>query len=473
MSKNRNFSPRVSVLMSTYNCGSWIKQAVESVRTQIYSEWELIIVDDGSTDNTCDILTTYEEQQRIKVIHQKNRGLAAASQAALDHSQGEYVIRLDADDWFDENILLILVNILDTHRDYAMVYTDYYETDEKGEILLQQVKSKVNGDNLLDLPALNTGTMIRRHCLMEVGGYTETIRCQDNYDLWIRFIQKYRAYNVNLPLWNYRRRTGSLSTYSNRIGTTRRQIKADYVAKTARPPKVLGVVPIRRLSSISHDLPFMHLNGKRLIEYTLDEALKVEEIDQLVVTTNHEDLMKFVADRYPGVICIPRPKALAAPNVGIAPTMLDVFDRLGRDSFDLAAVLHVHCPLRRAEHIKEAIDTLTIFESDSVISVTEDSRQHYRRTENGLVPVANAGETLRLERQTLYCGNGAVFVTRPECVKEHRLLGNRVSHILMKEDESVAIHSEYDLWLATKILLERHHKHEGVADVPSERRITQ
>lgn len=448
-------TPRISVLMPTYNCAPWIEQAAQSVLDQNYQDWELVIVDDGSTDDTAQRLARFADHPRVTILTQTNRGLAAASQAALQCSRGEYVIRLDADDWFDENILFVLVNVLDTHQDYAMVYADYYLTSEDGEIIRQQMRPKINGDKLLDLPALNTGTLIRRACLMEVGGYSERIRCQDNYDLWIRFIQKYKAYNVNLPLWYYRRRAGSLTTRPSRIFTTRRQIKADFAACNLPRPKVLGIVPVRRLSPISSDMPLMFLNGRRLIDYTLDEALQVPEIDKLVVTTNHQGLMEYIAERYPQVDCVQRPRSLAAPNMGVAPTVRHVLERYPGQAFDAVALLHIHCPLRRAHHIKEAIDTLAIFDCDSVITVTEDFRIHYRRLENGLTPVANSSETLRLERECLYCENGAVFVTRPHWITSTRLLGPRLGHVVMRPDESVAIHSEYDFWLASQVI-ERH-----------------
>jgi CMP-N-acetylneuraminic acid synthetase len=445
-------APRVSVLMPAYNCGPWIGQAIRSVLDQVYPHWELIVVDDGSKDDTARTLDRFSDHPRIRVLAQHNRGLAAASQSALRHARGEYVIRLDADDWFDENILFVLVNVLDAHPDYAMVYTDYYLTSEDGSVLRQQMRPKINGDKLLDLPALNTGTLIRRKCLLEVGGYDETVRCQDNFDLWIRFIQKYKAYNVNLPLWYYRRRAGSLTTKPDRIFATRRQIKAEFVRRNLPALRVLGIVPVRRLSPVADELPLLFLNGKRLIDYTLDESLKVAEIERVVVTTNNETLMEYIGERYPQVDRIARPKRLAAPNVGIAPTVLDVLSRYPDQTFDMVALLHAHCPLRRAEHIKEAIDTMLIFDTDSLISVTEDFRTHYQRQENGLTPVVNYCETLRLERESLYCENGAIFLTRPRYITTTGLLGPRIGHVVMRPDESVAIHNEYDLWLASRIV---------------------
>ncbi|MFH0809601.1 MAG: glycosyltransferase family 2 protein [Pseudomonadota bacterium] len=445
-------TPKISVLMPAYNCGAYLPQAVDSVVAQLFTDWELVIVDDGSSDDTRAALDRYRGDDRIVIHRQENQGLSRASQAALLSARGEYVIRLDADDWFDENILFVLNNVLDTHQDYAMVYTDYYRTNEEGELLEQVVLGKVNGDTVLDLPALNTGTMIRKSCLVELGGYNPDIRCQDNYDLWIRFIQKYKACNINLPLWYYRQRANSLTTLPGRIFTTRRHIKAEFVKRRFALPRVLAVVPVRHLNSISPDFPLMKLNGKRIIDHTLDEALAVEAIQKVVVSTDHPELMVYLRHHYPQVECLERSKGMAAANVGILPTVHDVLNRHGGHAYDAVALLHVHCPLRRAHHIKEAIDTLLIFQADSVVSVVEDRRVHYQRMENGLSPVHGNCETLRLERQCLFSENGAIFLSRPSCITENRLLGDRVGHVLMREDESVAIHDPYDFWLASRII---------------------
>ena len=121
----------VSVMMPAYNAEKYIEQAIESVLTQTYSNWELIIVNDGSTDNTEKIVSQYADP-RIELIQQANAGEAAARNTALEHVRGEYLAFLDADDIYLPHHLKVAFNYFQTHQNRDGVYTDGYHIDSKG-----------------------------------------------------------------------------------------------------------------------------------------------------------------------------------------------------------------------------------------------------------------------------------------------------------------------------------------------------
>ena len=196
---------KITLYICAYNYARYLEKAVESVLKQTMNDWELIIINDGSTDHTGKILSQYSSNPKIRIIEQENKGLNVGNNIALRLANGDYIMRLDADDYLDENILIVLSNILDTHPDVGLVYPDYYEIDEEGKII-HQVRRKKIGDEveLLDLPAHGACTLFRKEVLMQLGGYSELFSCQDGYELWLRFIQKFEPYNVNIPLFYYR-----------------------------------------------------------------------------------------------------------------------------------------------------------------------------------------------------------------------------------------------------------------------------
>jgi len=102
--------------ITCYNYGEYLKQAVDSILAQNFKDWELLIINDGSTDNTQDVLAKYDGHEKIKIIHQENKGLNVSNNIALRVAQGNYIIRLDADDYLDKNALLVLSNVLDTNE---------------------------------------------------------------------------------------------------------------------------------------------------------------------------------------------------------------------------------------------------------------------------------------------------------------------------------------------------------------------
>jgi glycosyltransferase involved in cell wall biosynthesis len=133
----------ISVIMPAYDAQQYVAQAIESVLGQSYPQWELIIVDDGSRDNTPDILARYTDP-RISIFHQANGGESSARNTALMHAQGEYVAFLDADDVYLPQHLDVAAGYLQTHPDRGGVYTDGYYCDPNG-LQLKALSSRRRG----------------------------------------------------------------------------------------------------------------------------------------------------------------------------------------------------------------------------------------------------------------------------------------------------------------------------------------
>jgi len=448
--------PKVSLYISTYNYGLYLEKAVKSVLDQNYNDWELIIIDDGSTDDTQAILAEFERNPKIRIYRQKNQGLTRTNNKAIKLACGEYIMRLDADDYLDENAVLVMANVLDCKPDVSLVYPDYYVVSEDGELLRLERRSKVyEEDELLDLPSHAACAMIRKSCLIELGGYNEDIPRQDGYDLWLRLIQKYRVYNVNLPLFYYRRHGASMSSRMDSLLQTRQQIKRTFVSNLGKvPPRVLAIIPVRDDSTATQPpVALRPLADKMVFDYTIDAGLKSGILDKIVVTSDSKEVLEY-AGRFQGIQAIPRGKELTRPNSPIEPTVIHILNELkGKEGYspDAVMLLFITSPLREARHIQKAIDTLQIFKCDSVVSVYEDNSYLYRRGKYGLSPVIKERK-LRLERENLYADNGAIMLSWTKAISPESFTGQKVSHILMTIEESFQVDTEFDFWLVAQIL---------------------
>lgn len=451
--------PTVTVYITCFNYGKYLAEAIESILRQTLTSWELIIVDDASTDETPTVLTRYAGLPNIRILrNHHNLGLVASANLALTHARGQYIVRLDADDYFDENALFVLAHQLDRCPDVGLVYPDYYHIDEHGDVLELVRRKKLHEEvTLLDLPAHGAGTMIRTHCLEELHGYRDIVRCQDGYDLWIRFIDRFGVANVNLPLFYYRRHGNNLTDHTDQLLEARRSIKRSYVRERYgdRMPKVLGLIPVRAKTTPQGPLALRELGGKPLLAYTLEEATKAEVLDKILLVTEDTDVARFGVESKIDLLL--RPEALAKSNVPIEPTVGFVLKKLADKAYvpDIVVLLHVTSPLKQASHICEAVDTLIIFKTDSVVSVCEDRLFHYQHKTNGLVPLYEKRH-LRLEKSALFAENGAIYVSTRDAITPESFLGRRIGHIVMPEDVSVQTDREYDFWLTEKLLERRH-----------------
>ena len=214
----------VTVYITNHNYGKYINQSIDSVLKQSYSNIELIIIDDGSNDNSRKIINNYRNRSNIKIIYQNKKGLTISNNIALKQAKGYFFLRLDADDYLDKNAIKILVNEFDNEQ-IGMVFGDWYIVNDQNEVIgIEKRHDFQNEVTLYDQPAHGACTMFRTEYIKNIGGYDETLKMQDGYELWFRFIKKYKIKNINVPIFYYRKHGKSLSDKTNKLIKTRSSI---------------------------------------------------------------------------------------------------------------------------------------------------------------------------------------------------------------------------------------------------------
>jgi len=238
----------VSVIIPTFNNGKYIIQALESVLSQTYREYEIIIIDDGSTDGTPKLLEQFKD--RIRYCYQENQGLAIARNRGLEESRGEFSTFLDADDvWLPDN-LKMKADVLQKHPEIGGVFSDFSVFDERGIIHPLGTKPvfpffKRTGKDFHDIFShqetidggsdreiklyighifselfwgnfiLPSSMVFRRDCALETGYFVPQMRTQQDYEYWLRFSKNYSLGYVDEVLVRYRRHSDQLTNHSN------------------------------------------------------------------------------------------------------------------------------------------------------------------------------------------------------------------------------------------------------------------
>lgn len=449
----------MTVYIPSHNYGRYIARAVDSVLRQTMTRWELIIINDGSTDDTVEVLKRYEGLPKVRIMHQVKKGLNVSNNIALRLANAPYIMRLDADDYLDESALLVMSHVLDKKKEYGLVYPDYWLVDDEGEVLEVVRRKKIGKEaKLLDLPAHGACTMIRRECLLELGGYSEIFTCQDGYDLWLRFLKTFKPYNVNVPLFYYTQHEGSLTKNQRAILDTRAAINRHFIRrhKKGRIPKVLAIIPVAKRSPGMPDHAFADLAGKPLLWHTLSQAVGTRMLKRIVLTSNDPAVLRY-ARRFSRrrVETLPRPDKLASYDARIQRTISFVLEQQRKRGFvpDAVMLLYINSPLRRGVHIEMAIDTMAIFDVDSVVSVIEELAYCYHHGSDGLSPIRKFRD-IQIEKKSIYKENGAILLVRTAALDPRNVVGGRIGHIMMLPEESVRIKTHYDLWLADRVARE-------------------
>jgi glycosyltransferase involved in cell wall biosynthesis len=209
--------PRISVLMPVYNNDRYIVEAVESILNQTVTDFEFIIVDDGSTDRTSTILSDYEKRDpRVRVIRQENRGIVTALNAGIAFCKALYIARMDGDDISYPNRFGLQMDYLDNNPDCVVVGGVFMSIDEDGNSLspYRFARNRVTSFQTFPIQVALTVhplAMIRKQALVAVGGYRSTFPHAEDYELFLRISEYGRLHNLDEILLSYRNHRQSIS----------------------------------------------------------------------------------------------------------------------------------------------------------------------------------------------------------------------------------------------------------------------
>jgi hypothetical protein len=201
----------VSIVLAVYNGEPFLREAIESILAQTYTAFELIIIDDGSSDSTCLILASFQDARIRLFRNETNIGLTRSLNRGLSQARGTYVARQDADDYSNPARLALQVRFLVSHPDAALVGTQYRAVGPGGRTMLgaddyrARTPLAVQCQLLFANPFIHSSVMFRRAIVCDdLGGYNETFVFSQDFELWSRLLSTHAGYNLSECLTHHR-----------------------------------------------------------------------------------------------------------------------------------------------------------------------------------------------------------------------------------------------------------------------------
>lgn len=234
---------RISVVIPAFNAEVYIEKSIQSILKQIVHVNEIIIVDDGSVDQTCKVVQKIKkEEPKIVLLTQKNAGASTARNRGIHEATGDWILFLDADDECSENLVeTYLAKINEVREDISVIYSAYYQIDEHSHVISPFLSGKrlsgIEGfcDILIRNPIISpSGVLVKKSRLVEMSGFNTSIKCDEDVDLWVRLLDNnYSIEYINKPLSFIRRHsnntTSSMSTSHNAEKLIMDQYGLDYI----------------------------------------------------------------------------------------------------------------------------------------------------------------------------------------------------------------------------------------------------
>jgi len=447
-------NPLITIYIVSHNYGKFLEHAIESVLKQTVGNWELLIINDNSQDNTDEIMKLYATDPRIRLFKTTGVGLPAVCNLALKEAKGNYIIRLDGDDFFDDNILLILSNYLYRHLCCAMVFSDYYLIDEYDRVFAHERRESLNGKNfLLDSPANGACSLIRKTVLEEIGGYREDLRAQDGYDIWNKITEKYKVSNINLPLFYYRRHNKNLTNNEEHIFRARHRIKLDAVKDridTFSP--VIALIPCRSRYDFMPNLWNCKIKNVSLLERCIEKCTNSDLFDYIVVAADTEKVKK-VMDLFDDsrLIFFKRRTEDTVRSASLIPTLEGVNTKLDPNYMGISVISYLQAPFVKTNTLEEAIGTLILNNVTSSMGVEELEGSLFKRSAHGLQPI-NSFSSLSTDFNCIYREANTSLALLNKNIKTGSMLGPQIVHFAVNKNEYFFINSEQKLKIAEILL---------------------
>lgn len=225
--------PLISIILPVYNGANRIPRAIHSVVSQSYTDWELIVIDDGSTDNAKEIVDNFAANNDLRIRYIKNEanfGIQKTLNRGLKEAQGQYISRIDDDDiWIDKDKLKKQLDFLNQNAEYVLVGTGAILTDENKNELSRfmmperdaDIRNKILSKNCF----IHSSVMFKKSTVLELNGYDESTNTQhiEDYDLWLKMGTKGRFSNLTIYAVSLTQREDTISA-KNRINQALRMM---------------------------------------------------------------------------------------------------------------------------------------------------------------------------------------------------------------------------------------------------------
>lgn len=230
MDKYPNSVVTVSVVTPTYNRGEVIDRAVQSVLNQSYKNYEIIVVDDASTDNTLEVINSFTDPRIRYLRHEENKGGAAARNTGIKAANGKYIAFLDSDDeWVKTKLERQLHVLNELPEEIGVIASDQVNIHSDGREVIVSSNRDIGHNQkgyqishakiLKQNPAITSSALVKKECFERVGLFDEELPAHQEWDMWIRISRYYRFYRIREPLVRYYLTPNSI--FRNRNGSKR------------------------------------------------------------------------------------------------------------------------------------------------------------------------------------------------------------------------------------------------------------
>lgn len=231
----------ISLIMPLFNTAAFVKRAVDSVLAQTYTDWELVIVDDNSTDGSYEMVCALYKDKRIKILkNDQNEGIGVSRKKAIDKSTGELVGHIDSDDMLEKWALEEMVKAFQNKPDVGLIYSDYAQINRHDEVESYSLSKTYDPTKLYQHGWRHFG-MYKKSVYADTNGFNQQLRHCEDGDLFMQIAEKSSCYHLSKVLYFYRNHGDNTTTKVKKCEECTKRPVCNYVRVWG---KAAGIDPI-------------------------------------------------------------------------------------------------------------------------------------------------------------------------------------------------------------------------------------
>ncbi len=368
----------VSIIITNFNYSKFIKKCLESCINQNFNQnkYEIIFIDDNSSDDSIKEVNKFKKRfKNLKILkNSKNLGVAQSANKGIKNAKGKYIIRVDSDDYINNQLLTVLASFLEYNKDFFSVSCDYYLVNLEGKRI-----SKVSYEE----NPISCGIMYKKNKLLNLGCYNSKFRHREEEELRLRALKKgYKNFFTNLPLYYYlkhkKNKTNSNEfkySFKEKIDKLIYEDKFKDFKKNEKTilKNVITIIPARLNSKRLKNKNLKRIWGKPMMYWCIKAAQKSKYINKIYVSSENKKVLNFA--KKIGARIIERPKVLSHDKVYKIEVIKDAIRKLN-DKPSLIISLQPNSPDILSSDLDRGIEKLIRFNLNEVISTNNKGIQN-------------------------------------------------------------------------------------------------
>ncbi len=437
--------PIVSIYIVSKNHSSYVDKSIKSVLSQSYKNLETFFIDDNSNDKSFEIAKKFKKKNIKFFKLKKNTGLQSIANFVLKHAKGKYFLRLDADDWLDENAILNLVYKIESSPKIGAVYGSYYYTNDVGEIIGEEKNLDYVENNFG--PPHGACTLFRTRSLKEIGGYSTEFKAQDGWEVWFKLKERMKFAKIQTSIFYYRQLESSISRKSKLL-----QERSKIIKKVSKKlignydHKIAAIIPVKNFFPGINNVALKKKNKNNLLDLSIKDAIKTKIFENIIITSADKKVGTYIKKYYKSytltkkIIFILRPKKFDKSISSLQEILKFVsekYNKMFKFYPDILCFLSLHVIRNNTDHINQCINLLKLEKYDIVFSVFKEKNPLFKFSKKK-IDILNQGrfKSLDFNNEKIFKFNGSTIALWNETISKKNMFSS-ISGIFESDEDEI------------------------------------